>query len=82
MGGVCKDLNEMQRETSPTFSSVGTERGPLAVSPMGRYCSCTGGFREVSQDREASLGTRVATRVVVSIELSVREKTNCVNHET
>lgn len=38
----------------------------LAISPVDRFLSCTGGFREVSQDGEASLGAGVATGVVVS----------------
>lgn len=64
-----------QQERSPTFSFVGMEGVLLATSSVGSSFSCTGGFMEVSQDGKASLGAGVATRVVVSSQVSVREKT-------
>ena len=64
-----------EQEGSPTSSFIGMEGVLLAVSPTGGFFSCTGGFREVSQDGEASLGAAVVTGVVVSIRVFVGEKT-------
>lgn len=56
-----------QWERSPTFSFVSMEGVLLAASPVGSFLSCTGGFREVSQDGTASLDAGVVIAVVLSI---------------
>lgn len=67
-----------QEERSPTLSFAGTEGVLLAVFPTGSFFSCVRDFTEVSRDGKVSLGTGVASRVVVSIEAPVREKTKYI----
>lgn len=69
-------------ERSPTCSFCGMEGVLLAVSSPGSILSRTGGFKEVSQNGEISLGAEVETEVAVSFQTSEGEnKARCVNQE-
>lgn len=73
-----------QWERSPTFCFAIMEGVLLATPPTGGSSSSTRAFRAVSRDGQVSLGARVATEVVFSIRVPVREKpkTHCTNRET